>query len=80
MWQEAQSNARSRRRPVGEEEELDLEIGADAVRGDEVRDPLPGELFDAATKRSCIAVWKALRLSCTSGARSSSMSVFSTSV
>ena len=57
---------------VGEEEQLDLEVGADVVAGDEVHARRrPESRSTAAMNRSSMAAWKALRLSWTIGARSS---------
>ena len=70
----------SRLKAVGEEEELDLEVGADVMAGDEVRHAASGEPLHLGDELVLHGVWNALRLSCTSAPRAISISVFSTSV
>ena len=65
---------------VAQDEELDLEVGADVVVGDEGEHLAAGQPLDLGDELCCIASWKALRVSCTTVLRWSSIIVFSTSV
>ena len=63
-----------------EEEQVDLEVGADVVDGQNRRTWRCVSSSTAVMKRRSTACWKTPRVSCTVTFCSSSISVFSTSV